>query len=30
VRNLLGIDPARGWLAIGAQVEPGDRVMCSS
>lgn len=27
VRNLLGIDPARGWLAIGGQVEPGDRVM---
>jgi small ligand-binding sensory domain FIST len=27
VRNLLGIDPARGWLAIGGQVEPGDRVL---
>lgn len=27
VRNLLGIDPARGWLAISQQVEPGDRVM---
>jgi small ligand-binding sensory domain FIST len=27
VRNLLGIDPARGWLAIGEQVTPGDRVM---
>jgi len=27
VRNLLGIDPARGWLAIGQPVEPGDRVM---
>lgn len=27
VRNLLGIDPARGWLAIGGQVNPGDRVM---
>lgn len=27
VRNLLGIDPARGWLAISEMVEPGGRVM---
>lgn len=27
VRNLIGIDPARGWLAVGDLVEPGDRVM---
>ena len=27
VRNLVGIDPGRGWLAIGGQVQPGDRVM---
>ena len=27
VRNLVGIDPERGWLAIGGPVEAGDRVM---
>ncbi len=27
VRNLIGIDPMRRWLAIGAKIEPGDRVM---
>lgn len=27
VRNLVGIDPARGWLAVGAEVTNGDRVM---
>lgn len=27
VRNLVGIDPARGWLAIGAVPEAGDTVM---
>ena len=27
VRNLLGIDPVRGWLAIGNEVQAGDRVM---
>ncbi len=27
VRNLVGVDPARGWLAVGAEVENGDRVM---
>ena len=27
VRNLIGIDPARGWLAVGDSVEPGSRVM---
>ncbi len=27
VRSLVGIDPARGWLAIAGQVEPGDRVI---
>lgn len=27
VRNLLGIDPVRGWLAIGEEVQAGDRVM---
>ena len=27
VRNLIGIDPVHGWLAIGDQVTPGDRVM---
>jgi small ligand-binding sensory domain FIST len=27
VRNLIGIDPMRRWLAIAAQIEPGDRVM---
>ena len=27
VRNLIGIDPDRGWLAIGEQVSAGDRLM---
>ncbi|MGF1640406.1 MAG: FIST N-terminal domain-containing protein [Rhodospirillales bacterium] len=27
VRNLIGIDPVHGWLAIGDGVTPGDRVM---
>jgi small ligand-binding sensory domain FIST len=27
VRNLTGIDPDKGWLAIGAVVEDGDRIM---
>ncbi len=27
VRNLIGIDPDKGWLAIGDIVEPGGRVM---
>ena len=27
VRSLVGIDPARGWLAIAGQIEPGDRVI---
>ena len=27
VRNLVGIDPARGWLAIGDQVRPGQRIV---
>lgn len=27
VRNLIGIDPDKGWLAIGDTVEPGGRVM---
>ncbi len=27
VRNLIGIDPTRGWLAIGAPVETGSRVL---
>jgi small ligand-binding sensory domain FIST len=27
VRNLTGIDPGKGWLAIGAQIETGDRIM---
>ena len=27
VRNLIGIDAGKGWLAIGAPVEPGDQVM---
>jgi small ligand-binding sensory domain FIST len=27
VRNLMAIDPDRGWLAIGAEVQPGDRVL---
>jgi small ligand-binding sensory domain FIST len=27
VRNLVGVDPNRGWLAIGEIIEPGGRVM---
>lgn len=27
VRNLMAIDPDRGWLAIGAEVQAGDRVL---
>src|SRR5262249_56328004 len=27
VRNLLGIDPAKAWLAIAAEVKAGDRIM---
>jgi small ligand-binding sensory domain FIST len=27
VRNLIGVDPARGWLAVGAEIAAGDRVM---
>jgi small ligand-binding sensory domain FIST len=27
VRSLVGIDPERGWLAIGEQVEPGQRIL---
>lgn len=27
VRNLVGIDPVRGWLAVGDLVEPGERVL---
>jgi small ligand-binding sensory domain FIST len=27
VRNLTGIDPERGWLAVGHLVGPGDRIM---
>lgn len=27
VRNLVGIDPQRGWVAIGDRIAPGDRVM---
>lgn len=27
VRNLSGIDPVRGWLAVGDDLEPGDRVL---
>lgn len=27
VRTLVGIDPARGWLAIGANLAPGDRLL---
>lgn len=27
VRNLVAIDPEKGWVAIGDRVEPGDRVM---
>ena len=27
VRNLMGIDSGRGWLAVGGQVQTGERVM---
>ena len=27
VRNLIGIDPLRGWLAVGDEIATGDRVM---
>jgi small ligand-binding sensory domain FIST len=27
VRNLVGIDPRQGWLAIGAEVAPGDLIL---
>jgi len=27
VRNVVGIDPNKGWLAIGARIERGDRIM---
>jgi small ligand-binding sensory domain FIST len=27
VRNVVGIDPARGWVAVGGEVRAGDRVM---
>src|SRR5688572_4755766 len=27
VRNLMGIDPNKGWIAIGDQIESGDRIM---
>jgi small ligand-binding sensory domain FIST len=27
VRSLVGIDPAQGWLAVGGEIEPGERVM---
>lgn len=27
VRELLGIDPARGWIAVAAPIEPGERVL---
>lgn len=27
VRDLVGIDPVRGWLAIGSPIEPGDRIL---
>ncbi|MDH5750177.1 MAG: FIST C-terminal domain-containing protein, partial [Rhodospirillales bacterium] len=27
VRDLVGIDPARGWLAIGGEISAGDRIM---
>lgn len=27
VRNLMGIDPERGWLAVGGEIETGDMVM---
>lgn len=27
VRNMVGVDPAKGWLAIGERVQVGDRIM---
>jgi small ligand-binding sensory domain FIST len=27
VRNLIGVDPVHGWIAIGERVNPGDRVV---
>ena len=27
VRSLVGIDPAQGWLAVGGEINPGDRIM---
>ena len=27
VRNLLGLDPGRGWLVLGAEVAPGDAIL---
>ena len=27
MRNLIGIDPERGWLAIAEQIEPGERII---
>ena len=27
VRNLVGIDPAQGWLAVGGAIEPGERIL---
>ena len=27
VRNLLGIDPGRGWLVLGAEIAPGDPIL---
>ena len=27
VRNLVGIDPNRGWIGVGCAVKPGDRIM---
>lgn len=27
VRNVVGVDPVRGWIAVGAPLQPGERVM---
>jgi small ligand-binding sensory domain FIST len=27
VRNIMAIDPGRGWIVVGAEIGPGDRVM---
>jgi small ligand-binding sensory domain FIST len=27
VRNLMGIDPGRGWLVLGAEIAPGDAIL---